>query len=483
MPKKKTPTAPAGFPVVAIGASAGGLEALEAFFRAMPSDGGTAFVLVTHLDPTHRSLLPELIQKKTGMEVHQIEEGMRVQPNHVHVIPPNRSLSIISGTLHLEEFTRSRGISLPIDSFLRSLAADQGAAAACIILSGTGADGSLGVKAVKGEAGLVMVQTEDSARFAGMPRSAIATGVADYVLPPEKMPAALLAYLSRAVRRPDSKLGQGASESDGPLRAALLHLRVRTGHDFSLYKVATISRRIQRRMQLHQIDELAEYTRFLKRSDREANTLFRELLIGVTSYFRDPLAFEALGARGFPTLIGDRPSDHVVRVWVPGCSTGEEAYSMAILLQESMEATGRPLGVQIFATDLDEDSVRSARSGRFPDAISFDVGLERLGRFFIPEEAGGYLVRKSIRDTVVFAPQNILKDPPFSGLDLISCRNLLIYLTAPAQRKLISLFHYALNPDGILFLGSSETIGGAGDQFEVVDKKWKVFRKRSSTLR
>ena len=470
-----------GFPIVGIGASAGGLEALEAFFSTTPSNTGMAFVLVVHLDPTHISILPELLQKRTKMTVCQVKDEMKVEPNHVYVIPPNKELALLHGTLNLMDLTQPRGVNLPIDSFFRSLAQDQGNNAVGIILSGTGTDGTLGAKAIKGEVGMVMVQDEESAKYDGMPRSAIATGLADYVLPPAKMPEQLIKYIRHAVQ----KDVPGAVASEGPtpsvLQKIFVILRARTNQDFSLYKKNTICRRIERRMSVHQIDDISDYVRYLQESDREAGILFKELLIGVTNFFRDPEEFETLRTKVLPKLLGDKPEDYTIRVWCPGCSSGEEAYSLAILLHECMERMGRHFHVQIFGTDIDADAIDVARAGLYPQSILTDVGAERMRRYFSKEDDGQYRVKKQIREMLVFAPQNMIKDPPFTKLDLLSCRNLLIYLGPELQKKLLPVFHYSLRPGGILFLGSSETIGQSTDLFASMYKKSKIFRRKPSS--
>ena len=470
-----------GFPIVGIGASAGGLEAFETFFKAMPSDSGMAFVVVAHLDPTHVSILPELIQKRTEMSVVQVADGTRIKPNTVYVIPPNKALEVLNGVLQLLEPSRPRGVSLPIDSFFRSLAQDQGPNAVAIILSGTGTDGTLGLRAIKGETGMVMVQDEESAKYDGMPRSAIGTGLADFVLPVDKMPEQLIKYARHALLAPSPKI-PGATEGELPdvLQKIYVLLRSRTGHDFSLYKRNTILRRVERRMSVHQIDDVSDYVRYLQESEHEANILFKELLIGVTSFFRDPEAFDVLKDGVLHQLLGGRPEGHTFRAWVPGCSSGEEAYSLAIILHESMERLKRHFSVQIFGTDLDADAIDVARAGRYPASIADDVGERRLKRYFTEEDDGQYRIAKAIREMLVFAPQNVIKDPPFTKLDLLSCRNLLIYLGGELQKKLLPLFHYSLRPDGVLFLGTSETIGQAADLFSLIDRKWKIFRCKSS---
>ena len=464
-------------PIVGIGASAGGLEAFEAFFTAMPADSGLAFILVSHLDPTHISIMPELIQKRTRMQVLQIMDGMPVEPDTVYVVPPNQGLSILNGTLQLMELSRPRGANLPIDNFFRALARDQGPNAVGIILSGTGSDGALGVKAIKGEAGMVMVQDEETAKYDGMPRSAIATGFADYILPPAEMPGQLIRYLRHATHKPTATIPADDGKMPDALRKICILLRTRTGHDFSLYKKNTILRRIERRMHVHQIDTVNDYVLYLQKSEIELDILFKELLIGVTSFFRDDKAFEALREKILPELFQDKPDGYTLRVWVAGCSSGEEAYSVAILLQEVLEDLGRRMNVQIFGTDIDENAVNAARAGIFPASITGDVSEARLKRWFSKED-NQYRIKKSIREMLVFAVQSIVKDPPFTKLDLICCRNLLIYFGSELQKRIIPIFHYSLKPDGILFLGSSEAIGQAHELFTVLDRKWKIYRNK-----
>ena len=403
--------------------------------------------------------------------------GCGVEPNHVYVIPPNRDLTILNGSLQLLELTQPRGVNLPIDSFLRSLAQDQGQNAICVILSGTGSDGTMGVKAVKGEMGMVMVQDEGSAKYDGMPRSAIATGLADFVLSPAKMPEQLVQYVTHATQTDVGKIVDEAGPLSNSLQKIFAILRSQTGHDFSLYKKNTICRRIERRMNINQIDDISDYVRYLQKSNHEANILFKELLIGVTSFFRERDAFEALRDVLMKLLAG-KPENYTIRVWVAGCATGEEAYSVAILLHECMEELQRSFHTQIFGTDIDEDAIDVARAGLYPESIMADVNAERMHRHFTKEGEGQYRVKKAIREMLVFAPQNVIKDPPFTKLDLICCRNLLIYLGPELQRKLLPIFHYSLKPDGILFLGSSETIGPLTDLFSTSHKKWKIYRRK-----
>jgi two-component system, chemotaxis family, CheB/CheR fusion protein len=470
------------FPIVGIGASAGGLEAFEQFFTHMPPDSGMAFVLIQHLDPSHRSILSELIRRYTRMKVLEIEDGMAVEPDTVFVIPPNRYLGILHAKLHLLQPTELPGLRTPIDFFFRSLAEDQNERAICIVLSGTGTEGALGLRAIKGEGGMVMVQEPESAKFDGMPRNALATGLADFVLPAAKMPEQLIAYVAHVLPKTPTKSAKPAPKDTDLLEKVFILVRSQTGHDFSYYKKSTILRRIDRRMAVNQIPRMSDYVRCLQKNPREAEILFKELLIGVTNFFRDREAFDVLREKAIPKLFERRALDQTVRIWVPGCSTGEEAYSLAILCQDFLDTIRKNLAVQIFASDIDSDAIETARLGLYPDSIAVDVSPAILERYFA-KEGGFYRVRKEIRDMVVFAVQNVLTDPPFSKIDLISCRNLLIYLETELQRKVLRLFHYSLKNDGFLFLGSSETIGEFSDHFSVTDRKWKVFRRKGTELR
>lgn len=467
----------AEFPIVGIGASAGGLEALESFFKAMPADSGMAFILVTHLDPSHDSLLPELLQRHSNMPVYHIKDGTLVKPNSVYVIPPNKELHILHGKLHLIDFSQPHGTNLPIDTFFRSLAEDQHANAVCIILSGTGTDGTLGLKAIKGEVGMAMVQDEKSAKYDGMPRSAITTGLVDFILPTSEMPEQLINYTKQTKHVISPLLTRTKEGIPNALQKIFIILRNRTGHDFSLYKMNTICRRIERRMNLHHMTEITDYMRYLQDSEHEADILFKELLIGVTNFFRDPEAFEAL-KKVLLQLLESKPDNYTVRVWVAGCSSGEEAYSIAILLRECTAEIRRHFNVQIFATDIDQDAIAIARAALYPSNIMADVSPERLERYFIKEDDHQYRINKSIREMLVFAQQSIIKDPPFTKLDLLCCRNLLIYLGPELQRKLLPIFHYSLNFNGLLFLGTSESIGQNIDLFNLESKKWKIFRRK-----
>ena len=468
------------FPIVAIGASAGGLEAFEGFFAKMPPDSGMAFVLIQHLDPTHRSMLPELMAKFTAMPVYEITDGITVAPNSVYVIPPDRDLGILHGSLHLLEPAERRGLRHPIDTFFRSLALDRGAGAIGIVVSGTGTEGTIGLRDIKEAGGIVFVQEPDSAKYNGMPRSAVGTGLADLILPIGEMPENLLAMVGRPGQRSPPQLRDPEVESSDVLKKILLLLRTKSGHDFWQYKRNTIVRRIERRMAVHRLGRMAEYLRFLQHYPQELDTLFRELLIGVTRCFRDTEAFAALRESVIPALVDGRDANDEIRVWVTACSTGEEAVSIALLLHDRIDALSRTARVQVFATDIDGRAISIARRGFYPASITVDVPPELLTRYFVYEE-GGYRLSKVIRDSIVYAEQNLIKDPPFSRLDLISCRNVMIYMGGELQKKLIPLFHYALKPGGFLFLGTSESIGDVPDMFAVVDRKMKIFRRRGGS--
>jgi two-component system CheB/CheR fusion protein len=469
------------FYIVGMGGSAGALEAFEEFFRNTPADTGMAFVLVSHLDPTHKGVMPELIQRSTQMEVQQAQDGMKVQPNHVYVIPPNKDMSIMHGALQLLEPSMPRGLRMPIDFFFRHLAEDEGEKSIGIILSGMGTDGTLGLKAIKEKLGMAMVQDLTSAKYNGMPESAIRTGLADYIAPASELPEKLLRYVDHFAlvgreQPPREKRITGAMQKIFAL------LRAQTGNDFSLYKRNTVRRRIERRMSVHQISNINQYVRYLQANSHEIDLLFKELLIGVTNFFREPEAFEILKEKIIPQLMKNKKDEEPIRAWVVGCSTGEEAYSIAMVIKESMsDLKLKNTKLQVYATDIDKEAIDVARQGTYPANIAADVSPERLHRFVI-EEDGHYRIKKEIRDGIVFAPQNVLTDPPFTKLDLLSCRNLLIYLNSETQKKLLPLFQYTLNPGGYLFLGSSETIGTSTDLFTPVDNKWKIFQRRDIPL-
>ena len=477
---EQTKTDRTDFPIVGIGASAGGLAAFEAFFSGMPADAdpGMAFVLVQHLAPDHKSILTDLIQRYTRMQVFEVEDGMQVAPNCAYIIPPGRDMAFLNGALQLLEPTEPRGRRLPIDFFFRSLAHDQSERAIGVVLSGTGSDGTLGVRAIKGEGGMVMAQNPESSEHEGMPRSTMGTGLVDFELPPAEMPAQLIAYVNHAFGKPPRPVAQ-ATESENTLKKIFILLRTQTGHDFSQYKPSTIQRRIERRMAVHQIVDMDSYVKFIQQAPQEVDALFRDMLISVTSFFRDPEAFQALQEQVIPRLFADRRANDNIRIWVPGCSTGEEAYSLAILLAEYQETLQENFNVLVFATDIDSQAIATARAGVFPASIASDLTSERLARFFSSESGDStFRIHKRIRDMLVFSEQNVIKDPPFSKLDLISCRNLLIYMGGELQKKLIPLFHYALNPGGFLFLGTSETVGEFQDLFSTLDRKSKLYQRK-----
>lgn len=468
----------APFPIVGIGASAGGLEALEQFLSHVPDQCGLAFVIVQHLNPTHKGIMPELLQRTTKMEVFQVKDRMKVRQNCVYVIPPNKDMSILHGVLHLFDPTAPRGLRLPIDFFLRSLAEDRKELSIGVILSGMGSDGTMGLRAIKEKAGVVLVQDPSSAKFDSMPRSAIEAGLADLIAPAEQLPVKIVGFLNhaRAITTTELTLEE---KDQSAMEKILILLRAKTGQDFSLYKKNTVYRRIERRMSIHQIDKIISYVRYLQENPQEVELLFKELLIGVTNFFRDPEAWELLQKEVISTLLEKRPAGGILRAWSAGCSTGEEAYSLAMAFKETLEQV-RPAGsfsLQIFATDLDSDAINRARSGVYPANIAADVSPERLRRFFIKED-DCYRVGKEIREMVTFATQNVIMDPPFTKLDILLCRNLLIYLTQELQKKLMPLFHYSLNRDGVLFLGSAESVGAFTNLYAPISVKSRLFRRR-----
>ncbi len=469
---------PRAFSIVGMGASAGGLEAFEQFFSKMPSDTGMAFVLVPHLDPTHASMMTELLKRVTRMEVTEAKEGVKVKPNCLYVIAPNKEMTIFHGSLGLEAPKMAHGLRMPIDTFLRSLAEDQGESAVGIILSGTGMDGTLGLRAIHGAGGMVMVQDPKTAKYAGMPSSAVQTGVADYILPPEKMPEMLTTYVRKSVKGGPRPITEKTGLS---LQKILAVIRSRTRHDFSLYKKTTLTRRIKKRLNLHAIDDIDTYVRFLQEHPEEVQALFNDFLIGVTQFFRDPEAFDSLKKKALSKYVEDKPDGYTLRVWVPGCGSGEEAYSIAMALTECIEESKQNLKIQIFGTDIDEEAINRARGGIYSGNIAADMSPDRLKRFFA-KDGGMYRLRKEIREMVVFAIQDIVSDPPFTKLDLLSCRNLLIYLETELQNRLLPLFHYSLKPEGILFLGTSETIGKFVDLYEVLDRRWRIFSAKKVAL-
>ena len=467
-------------PVVGIGASAGGLEAFEKFFRNLASTSGIAFVLVSHLDPDHASMLTEILQRTTEMPVREVYDKMVLEPNHVYVIPPNCDMAVFHGTLQISLPEKIRGQRMPIDHFFRSLAEDQGEKSIGVILSGTGTDGTLGLRAIQGAGGTAIVQNPATAKYDGMPSSAVRNNLATYVLDVEKIPQKLLSHVQRHFKKESAIFPVAEDSAIYDTKEVLKIIRSATRHDFSLYKQSTINRRIERRMEANNIESINDYARYLRGNPGEKQILFEELLINVTNFFRDPEAFYILKKDIFPQIFLDKPEDYCFRIWVPACSTGEEAYSIAISLREYMDEIKKDFKVQIYSTDINEKSIITARTGLYPENITLDVPADRLKRFFIKETKNNYKVKKEIREMVTFAVQNVISDPPFIKLDFISCRNLLIYLEPQLQKLLMSIFSYALIPGGILFLGSAETIGTHTDMFALINKKHKFFKSTPS---
>ena len=461
------------FPIVGIGASAGGLEAFGSFFSKMPVDSGMAFVLVQHLDPSHVSNMVDLLKRYTQMPVIEARDGLKIEVNHVYMIPPNYNMTVIDRTLNLVELVERPGISHGIDLFFRSLAADLKDRSICVILSGTGSDGSLGAKVVKAELGMVMVQDPESAKYDGMPRSAIAAGVADIVVPAEQMAEKLIDFVSQSYGKPAERRRQAFEKTPDSLHRIFAIIRTRVRHDFSQYKLSIINRRIERRMSVNQIEKIDDYVRLLLSDAHEVDALVKDFLINVTSFFRDPEAFESLKSK-IKEMIQRKGEAAELRVWVPACSSGEEAYSLAIIIDECREELGKYPDWHVFGTDLDKDAIVAARSGEYQANIQADVSPERLKKYFTLRD-GRYQIIQQIREKLVFAVQDIVIDPPFSKIDVIAARNLLIYFDSDLQKKIIPMFNYALNDGGLLFLGTAETIGGFGDMLSVLDRKWKIY--------
>ena len=473
----KTDTAKTDFSIVGIGASAGGLEALSAFLSNVPENSGLAFVIVQHMEKNSKGILVELLQSDTSMKVVQAYENISVQPDCVYVIPPNKNMSIKNNVIHLFDFTEPHNLRLPIDFFFCSLAKDKQERSIGVILSGMGNDGTAGLREIKEKGGGVFIQEPSSAKFEDMPRSAIEAGLADVISTVETMPSKIISYLEH---KPHMVMAD--KEHTDKLKSyfdnIIVMLRSHTGHDFSSYKKNTIQRRIERCMGIHKIDDIATYVRFLKENPQELNLLFKEFLIGVTSFFREPKEWELLKDKVIPALLAERSPTDTVRVWISGCSTGEEAYSLAIVFKEVMDQLKpfKDFSIQIFATDLDSEAIDKAREGIFSVNIAKDMSTERLNRYFVKVDRG-YQVVKDIRDMVIFAQQNMIKDPPFTKIDIMICRNLLIYLTPEIQKKLIPLFHYSLNSGGFLFLGSAESVGNFTDLFKPLDLKSRIYQR------
>jgi len=480
--KAEPEKSPRLFPVVGIGASAGGMEAFGQMLEDLPADTGMAFVFIQHLHPGYDSALVDILSRHTSMPVLEAGNDMEVEPNSIYVIPPGSYLAIENGVLRLLPRPESHEPRLPVDQFFRTLAADRGTGAIGVLLSGTGSDGMLGLKAIKAEGGITFAQDETSAKYDGMPHSAIASGAVDFILPVGRIASELehvarhpLLARERAGTAPEATPAAGDS-----LNRIFMLMRRHSGHDFTYYKTTTIQRRIRRRMVLHKLERLEDYVRYLQDNSAELDDLFQDILINVTDFFRDPEVFEVLAEKVFPMIVPEGRHEKPVRIWVPGCSSGEEAYSIAIALAEYLGDRASSTVVQIFATDIDEVAIRRARSGVYPENIIQDVSPNRLRRYFTQVE-GGYQVNKSIRDLCVFAVQNVTKDPPFSRLDLISCRNLLIYLGGVLQKRVMRTFHYALNHDGFLLLGTAESVGEFTDLFRAVDAKSKIYARKATT--
>lgn len=470
------------FPIVGIGASAGGLEAFTQLLSHLPTDTGMAFVLVQHLDPTQHSLLSEILSRTTQMPVHEVQDGMAVVPNHVYVIPPSTTMTIARGVLHLAPREKTRKISMSIDEFFYSLAADLKQRSIGVILSGGNADGSRGLEAIKAGGGITFAQSEDSAQVSNMPNTAIATERVDFILPPAEI-AEKLASISRhpyVITPVFTELPTESANEKDTLFTIFSLLRASARIDFTHYKHTTIKRRIFRRMALYRLEDLDAYIAYLQDNPAEVQALYQEILINVTGFFRDPPVFDTLKREVFPTLVRDRSSQSPIRIWVAGCSTGEEAYSLAICLLEFLAHQPRKPPIQIFATDVSELAIEKARLGIYQPSQVVDVSADRLGRFFTPVD-GGYQITKAVRELCIFARQNLVGDPPFSRLDLISCRNVLIYFESSLQKKVLPMFHYGLMPTGFLLLGTSETVGDFSDLFSLVDRQSKLYAKQPSS--
>jgi len=466
----------AAFPIVGIGASAGGLEALGSFLEHIPSDSKLAFVIVQHLDPTHKGMMPELLQRMTSLKVVQVTDRLKVRTGYVYVIPPNRNMSLLNNTLYLFDRSDTRGANFPIDFFFRSLADDLMEKSIGIILSGMGTDGSLGLRAIKEKSGITLVQSPASARFDGMPKSALETVMVDIVAPPEELPVKLLNYLnSFTFSRPGPDINQTKYRT---IEKITILLRTQTGNDFSLYKKTTLHRRIERRMEIHKIADPDTYLRYLQETPAELNILFKELLIGVTGFFRNPEIWETMKEKILPDMMMNMPSLYTIRAWIPACATGEEAYSLAMIFLETLKNTKpkKEISLQIFGTDINEESIEKARKGFFSPNIISEVSSDRLTDHFKKTESG-YNISSRIREMIVFAPQNVIKDPPFTKIDILICRNLLIYLEPVLQKNLISVFHYALNPGGLLILGNEETVGSQSHLFGKLINKLRIYKR------
>ena len=462
------------FPIVGIGASAGGLEALEQFFTNMPKNSGMGFVVIQHLDPNRKGMMPELLQRTTEMKVIPVSDRLKIKPNCVYIIPPNKSMSILNGALYLFEPVETHGLRLPIDFFFRSLADDITDQSIGIILSGMGSDGSLGLKSIKENGGIVLIQDPKSAKFDSMPLNGIKAVIADFIAPANEIPSKLIKFINIISKR---NIEPTQEKDMSSLEKIIILLRAQTGNDFSQYKTNTLYRRIERRMGIHLISKIGLYVHYLQKNPAEIEILFKELLIGVTNFFRDAAVWELLKKTAFPKMFAELPRGQILRAWIPACSTGEEAYSMAIIFKEALEKTKleKNFTLQIFATDLDSGAIEQARIGIYPKNIVSDVSANRLSRFFVKTD-NHYRVNAEIREMVVFAQHNVIKDPPFTKLNILSCRNMLIYMNTDLQIKLLSLFHYSLVQKGVLVLGSAETSGDKKDYFHNIDSKLRIYQ-------
>ncbi|HEX8733771.1 MAG TPA: CheR family methyltransferase, partial [Pyrinomonadaceae bacterium] len=476
------------FLVVGLGASAGGVKALQEFFETMPPNSGMAFVVILHLSPEHESSLGEIIQARTAMEVTVVNETHKVEPNRVYVIPPNKNLEMVDGVVRCTETDGERGVRVAIDVFFRTLAEQYERNAVCVVLSGTGADGTLGLRAIKEANGFAVVQAPEDAEYDAMPRSAIATQLVDWILPVRQMPERLIQFRNSSERLHLTKDDDGSDgriareiQADDSLREVLTVLRVHTGHDFSNYKTPTLIRRIARHLQIHDLEDIPAYLEFVRDKPEEIQSLLKNLLINVTKFFRDRDAWAVLEREVIPQLFVGKKASDTVRVWSCGCASGEEAYSLAMLLSEFADALPEPPKIQVFATDVDDDAIAEAREHFYPLTIEADVSPERLRRFFV-KEGKHYRVKKELREMILFAPHNVLRDPPFSRLDLVVCRNLLIYLNRETQERVMEIFHFALVKQGYLFLGNSETAEALPQHFAAVDKKARIYTRRSAQL-
>lgn len=488
--KKKAPSKPKvgkikehpeDVPVVGIAGSAGGLKAFKALLSNLSGEMGMGFVLIQHLDPNHKSILPEILGKDCPLPVLEITDGMNIEPDHVYVIPPGMQLTLLHNSLSLMPIPKDKRLYNPADLFFQSMADDRGSSAIGVVLSGTASDGTLGCRAIKEAGGITFAQDSDSAEYDGMPASAVSAGCIDFVLNPVDIAHELVRIVSHTALRPSQiflKSEETLTATQEQLNKIFILLRARTGNDFSYYKTTTVKRRINRRMLLHKLERISEYILLMQQDPQEIDALFQDILINVTAFLRDPESFDALKTRVYPKLQENRPLDASIRIWVPGCSMGQEAYSIAMTLIEYLGDRAGNYPIQIFGSDIDESAVEKARSGIYPETIEDEVSQVRLQRYF-HKVSGGYQVNKQLRDMCVFAVHNVIKDPPFSRIDLISCRNLLIYLGATLQKKVLQVFHYALQPGGFLLLGTSETIGSQADLFAMQDKKAKLYQKKS----